>query len=202
MNIAIYQNKKIGISLSGGADSALLAFLLMTSYKDDLYFFTYASKEKNFRTVKNSSAVIAKCIEITGKINCYHHIKYDYSQERNKFLEYLVNCVDRKVIDLMYTGTTSAPPDKIQETFTEQLQTDIKARRSGNIRKNEWSHENKLFHPLINLNKKDIFDLYKKYNLLSNLYPLTNSCESLNQSSGHCGECWWCQERKWAFNEL
>lgn len=202
MSIKVYHNLKIGISLSGGADSTLLAFLLMTTYKNDLHFFTYASKEKSYRTVKSSSDVISKCIELTGKINCYHHIKYDYTQERNNFFDYLTTQVDTKTVDIIYTGTTSAPPDEVQKTFTEQLQPDIKARRNSNLKKPIWSHENKLFHPLINFNKKNVFDLYKQYNLLKTLYPLTNSCEKLDQSFGHCGKCWWCQERIWAFNGL
>lgn len=202
MHIEIHQNLKIGVSLSGGADSALLAFILMSNYTNDLHFFTYASKEKHFRTIKNSSEVISKCIEITRKINCYHHIKYDYTQERNKFLNFLTNEIDNKVVDIIYTGTTSTPPDEVQATFTEQLQSDIKSRRRDNFQKSQWSHENKLFHPLINYNKKDIFDLYKKYDLLDTLFPLTNSCENLEKFTGHCGSCWWCQERFWAFDKL
>lgn len=32
------------------------------------------------------------------------------------------------------------------------------------------------------------------------LYALTISCESLTDPDPiHCGDCWWCEERKWGF---
>lgn len=202
MDIEILADKKIGISLSGGADSALLAFILMNNYDGDLHFFTHASQEKSFRTVKNSILVIERCIELTKKINCYHHIKYDRQQQRDTFLNFLLDSVDSKIIDVMYTGTTSAPPNYIQKNFNEQLPEGINARRDQNRIKQLYTHNNRLFHPLINFSKKEIFSMYRDLNILDTIYPVTNSCENLHQHSGHCGECWWCEERKWAFDTL
>ena len=50
--------------------------------------------------------------------------------------------------------------------------------------------------------KKDIANLYIEHNLLEKLFPITTSCESLDNVTEHCGECWWCKERQWAFNRL
>ena len=54
--------------------------------------------------------------------------------------------------------------------------------------------------------------MYKEANLLDELYPITRSCEYdptsnyfkniKNPGIGHCGKCWWCEERKWAFGTL
>jgi 7-cyano-7-deazaguanine synthase in queuosine biosynthesis len=202
MNIEILRNKKIGISLSGGADSALLAFILMNHYEDDLHFFTYASQEKSFRTVKNSILVIERCIEFTKKINCHHHIKYGQQQQRDTFFNFLLDSVDSKIIDVMYTGTTSAPPNYVQENFKQQLPEDIKTRRDQNRIKQLYTHNGRLFHPLINFSKKEIFSMYRNLDILDKIYPVTNSCENLHQHSGHCGQCWWCEERLWAFRTI
>jgi len=44
--------------------------------------------------------------------------------------------------------------------------------------------------------------------LLETLFPVTRSCEWNEHVVGedpgmeHCGNCWWCHERKWAFGRL
>jgi 7-cyano-7-deazaguanine synthase in queuosine biosynthesis len=75
--------------------------------------------------------------------------------------------------------------------------------------KPQWSEfpQIKIFNPIINLNKKGIADLCKKFNLTETLFPITRSCEGLspietNNYTEHCGECWWCHERKWGFGKL
>jgi 7-cyano-7-deazaguanine synthase in queuosine biosynthesis len=197
-----FDNKIIGLSISGGADSAVLAYYLMKNIKEPLHFFTYASEEKQNRTVRNSIAVIEKCMSLTGKINIHHHIKYDKTQERDQFLNYLVESVNKKIVDVMYTATTSSPPESVLETFHEQLSPDLKQRRDPTQKKPLFSHFGKLYHPFINIDKNIIAEMYKELNLLDSLFPLTSSCESLSLSTGHCGQCWWCQERFWAFNKL
>jgi len=48
-------------------------------------------------------------------------------------------------------------------------------------------------------------ELYRKYNLIDTLLPLTRSCEGWDYMTDgftkECGECWWCMERSWAFRE-
>ena len=61
---------------------------------------------------------------------------------------------------------------------------------------------NNLLSPWItNLPKKEIAKLYKILDI-ENLYSMTRSCESLTVLDAHCGECWWCKERMWAFGKL
>ena len=63
------------------------------------------------------------------------------------------------------------------------------------------------------VDKRMIAHLYKHFNVLEELLPHTRSCEwhegfenngviVPNPKDGHCGECWWCRERKWAFGKL
>jgi hypothetical protein len=173
----------------------------MKNTEGSLHFFTYASKEKHNRTIKNSVSVIEKCISLTGKIDVHHHIKYAETQERDRFLNYLTESVDQGIVDIIYTATTSIPPISVLENFNEQLPTDLKQRRDPDRTKLTFSHSGKLHHPFINIDKKEIANMYKELNLLDSLFPITGSCESLQHPTGHCGRCWWCQERSWAFGK-
>lgn len=59
--------------------------------------------------------------------------------------------------------------------------------------------------PFADKDKKVVAELYNKYNLTDTLFALTRSCESFEFDetfSEHCGKCWWCKERKWAFGKL
>ena len=52
---------------------------------------------------------------------------------------------------------------------------------------------------------KKTSNLYKEYNLIDSLFVYTRSCEWEAQNVkdpklGHCGICWWCQERAWGFS--
>ncbi len=61
------------------------------------------------------------------------------------------------------------------------------------------------YTPYIFVDKKFVADIYIKNNLMEELYPLTKSC-AWGISDGNinypdpCGKCFWCNEKKWAFN--
>ena len=48
------------------------------------------------------------------------------------------------------------------------------------------------------------------HGIVDELFPLTRSCESEEKGQQmldggpeeHCGKCWWCLERQWAFGRL
>ena len=68
-------------------------------------------------------------------------------------------------------------------------------------------------NPFFQVNKKWEAEVYKDFGLLDTLLPLTYSCEGdakdTKTHTWHCGntlqyekQCWWCQERMWAFGRL
>lgn len=190
-------DKRIGLALSGGADSSIIAYILMSNLKQPITFYTFASKQKKYSTSITSKAVIEKCIELTGNNSVNHVIKYGDVQDRDIFLGFLKENLKNNV-DLIYTGTTNTPSISDLETFNSKLNGDISTRRDPSIRKSVFS--NGVYSPFINHNKAFIKELYEKYGLLDTLFPITRSCESTDLVSGHCGKCWWCEERLWAFN--
>ena len=62
----------------------------------------------------------------------------------------------------------------------------------------------------MHVDKRMVAHLYKYFDILDALFPLTRSCEwhnsntfdAANPGDGHCGQCWWCKEREWAFGRL
>lgn len=96
-------------------------------------------------------------------------------------------------------------PKNTERFFTMQEAIDFTKNWSGldyqlegplDLSKHVWS-----MRPYYNLNKKDLAKMYEDQGLMDSLFPVTRSCEDDNLLTGHCGKCWWCCERKWAFGK-
>lgn len=194
-----FPSTRLGLSLSGGADSAVLAYALAASIKTPIHFFTLASREKQNRSVFNSVNVLSKCKELTGHTELHHHIKYADHQTRDSLLGYLLLSVRQGMVDFIITATTSTPSKEVLHLFPE-MDEGLLSRRDPTKQKPTWNANSKLYHPFVNIDKKQIFEFYKELNILGTIFPLTCSCENLSQEHGHCGVCWWCKERAWAFD--
>jgi hypothetical protein len=105
---------------------------------------------------------------------------------RKQFAEY-------HKLDCFINGFTRNPDEYIGEgsdnSRNQQLEKEVTTKNGITM-----------YRPLADLNKKGIAKLYKEYNLLKTLFPLTISCEA-KQPPRPCKECWWCKERHWAFGE-
>lgn len=193
------QGKK-GVLVSGGADSALLLYLLLQSTQEHLYIFTLASSLKGNSNCKYAIDVVSKCVEITNNQNFTHVISYCSEQTKTELFkkpnEFLVN----GFIDWIYTGVTKNPPVEVTNKFDSP--TTESYERGPDNRYPTVVHDRNLVVPFISINKKELANLYKQHNLTDILFPLTRSCEHLSEFEGHCGSCWWCEERKWGFGRL
>jgi 7-cyano-7-deazaguanine synthase in queuosine biosynthesis len=194
IEIDLYEGH-IGIMHSGGADSAILLYILMSKLKSTINVYTCSNKIKGRSNSKTALEVIGKCIDLTQNNNIVHHSYFVEEQTftalfdgSNKFL---------KDLDIMYTGATSLPPDKDLEYFSNPCP--LYDKRNPNIERN--THVGKYYAPFFNINKKNIASLYNALDVTDKLFPHTRSCEDLIQLSGHCNKCWWCEERKWAFGK-
>lgn len=186
----------IGLLHSGGADSAILLYIMMKHSIGPIHVFTCANKLKGRINPKIASDVIGRCIDLTANQNVFHHTYYveeqtfdSLFQNANKFLH---------MISYMYTGVTAFPPIEVLKNLGDI--PDIFNKRDPEEKRPLYN--GKYYAPFFNHNKKDIYDMYKKLDLVDNLFPLTRSCEDFVLRSGHCGVCWWCKERHWAFGRL
>jgi 7-cyano-7-deazaguanine synthase in queuosine biosynthesis len=190
----------LGINCSGGADSSLLLYILMSNTKDLIHIFTMANNEKGRANAIVSSRVIEKIIQLTGNSNIEHHVRYVNEQTPINVAEIPIRFVQNKFITCWYSGLTANPSLKITESFGENSYHHL---RDPLIERSIISESLKKITPFTNINKKRIADLYKELGLIESLFPLTRSCEVKYRLDylDHCGECWWCKEREWAFGK-
>lgn len=210
----------VGVWVSGGADSALMLYLICKQIKDNnLPIKVIAcTVDHKLPHVNIAGDVVDKVKEL---LNCniehqvYNppaHTVWTSDELKQQFKNInLINFRQDK-IQALYTGTTLNPPKSIQETFNYGILEDIEAVRGVDVPKQidkysvhdlgDMTVEFIEIRPFLETDKQGIGSLYKEHNLMDTLFPVTRSCEDLNTVRGHCGICWWCEERKWGFQTL
>lgn len=180
------EKEKIGIMLSGGADSAILLFLLAkffpdTKYipltvprTDGAYLYTPAIVE-HINQILNLN--IPKPIKL-GDPNLPH-----YEQAQSGIdIAFKYN-----IVDYVFWGTQSTPPRDLV-----QLEGLYPNRRINKDLK-------RVSTPFFDLYKSDTLELYFQFDQIE-LLKLTHSCTE--KQIGRCMNCYQCNERTWAFKCL
>jgi 7-cyano-7-deazaguanine synthase in queuosine biosynthesis len=188
-----------GILASGGADSSLVLYLLMKYSDQPLHIFTLSNKQKNFTNSILISSIVNYCIKKTGTNNIQLHTTFAEVHTAKNLYHTPFTYLKNNLINKLYIGDTCWPPDEINASFVNEYDTfQNKQDRSPHvIRPTTWKQ---FYLPFTNHNKKKIAEIYQEENIMD-LFTLTRSCESLdNIGNEHCGKCWWCQERAWAFD--
>lgn len=232
--------KNIGIKLSGGADSAIMYYVICDYYKDrddvNIYPMSLDTKFKPWYS-ESAKRVIEKVTEITGKAPKKHIIQYDKRFCSPKTIRFyiegqeqmLANTFRKYNLQVSYNGLTSNPPEKEMLKVVKRFHKDEKtyqlaerrivgrdtSRDSRNITRHSCYSDGSLIiniKPFVYKDKKITYELYKYYNRLNDLYPLTYSCETRWQDYklkklsehnwNHCGYCFFCSERYYAFGRL
>jgi len=188
----------LGVSVSGGADSAILLYLVMKNATMPVHIYTCSSDEKNRVAPHVALDVIGKCIDLTGNYNIRHHTHFVKSQSLKTLFDPLVMSIQNKEIEYLYTAVTAVPPHSVLSTFNNPTPL-LDKRDPGVVRPLYNGFQQRIYSPFFNIDKSYIYKLYEDAGVIESLYPLTRSCESFSLSEGHCGECWWCEERYWAF---
>ena len=192
----------VGVLCSGGADSSLVLYLLMKYSKHPIHILTLSHAKKHFTNSITINYIVQWCIKKTNNTNVHQHIWFADEQTNLKLSSLPAQMLSDKVFETLYIGDTCYPPDEINRQFAsngKDVFQSMKDRNPNVIRKpriGPW------YYPFTNHNKKKIAEIYNTENIME-LFSYTRSCESLNDiGTQHCGECWWCQERKWAFGKL
>lgn len=212
----------IGSFMSGGADSSLMCFLLAKIIKDNkldtkIYPITaeFLHRPYNLRCAYD---VVKKVTELTG-FEFELHPCFIIPNHRGQFTD------DDKIVTMgqytrryakcfnistIFNGLTANPPwSAVPDTRYGHRQT---CRDDMNWRRQQEAKQG-LTLPFLHVDKRVIGALYKKYDLLDSLLPLTRSCEAELEETAFftkdCwevrppgDECWWCRERAYGFGEL
>jgi hypothetical protein len=209
----------VGCFMSGGADSSLMCYLIahtIVKHKLPTQVFPitaeFLQRPYNLRC---ASDVVNKVSELTGfKFNlhpCFilpnHRRKITDDEKVVIMSEYTRAFAEKFQLQTIFNGLTANPPlEAIPDTTAAHRQPcrDQIAWREG--QKNKKG----LTVPFIDVDKKVIGTLYKRFNLLESLLPLTRSCEAELEETSYFTkncfdvrkpgeECWWCLERAYGF---
>jgi len=220
--------ERILINHSSGMDSTLLIYLLLTELKNQ----SLLDKVKIFINTgfdpiadpyapersKNICDIVFKKFGAT-----YTHNSFEYRDGKDTKIPDFQNFIKKfKIdydIDVYYRGTSLGPPKDIQEKYNYHKPE----RDYGGLAHIENQHldfphlkARWTIIPYWNKDKKWIVNEWKKSDFLMNeVYHLTFSCvlgkEATHNWTKHCYDnypnnirkwCWWCVEKKWAFEEL
>jgi 7-cyano-7-deazaguanine synthase in queuosine biosynthesis len=207
MNFDIHEGRN-AISLSGGADSAILLYILMKNYDGPIDVIVCTEPRlPNRLAPRYATEVVHKCIELTGNSNVTIHTFFVKEKTFDSWFNGLVVMFEKIGSSTLYTGVTAFPDEQSLATFNsydddKHKLKEVLSKRDPTIERPVYYREGKIYTPMFNIDKRKVAELYKELNVLESLYPHTRSCESPTLTEGHCGECWWCEERHWAFGRL
>lgn len=191
----------VGIAHSGGADSAIMLYIMMLYCPGPIHVYTLANKVKHRTNPKVAYNVICKLLDLIDRQDVFHHTFFTEKQTFDTLFSPLKTELDLGNINMMYTAGTALPPDEELKKFSTD--NGLYEKRNANTLRPLYNGTNKKFYsPWWNMDKKFVKQVYDYYNLTDVLYPITRSCEDLKLTEGHCGKCWWCEERQWAFGKL
>lgn len=210
--------KRIGVSLSGGADSALLAYLLLKNSNAQFYFTTQIRMWKTrpwqryvaldvvnwFREKFNNNIFHLENFvppEMEEPNTTYITDEYGKSKPGNRIIlraynEYVAHTFK---LEAWYAGVNLNP--------TQHFDGALPDRNSATIPMQLTHMGIPVIHPFVNIRKDWIIRQYLN-NDIGELLEITRSCEgefnNLNytnykpyQSVPTCGKCFWCKEREW-----
>lgn len=199
--------KSVGIKLSGGADSAIVCYMLAKHVVEErpdvsIYAITSNAEGKEYQ-VEFAKRVMAKVSELTGVMFAGHFTnlaRTDNSENYTVDQNQLINSIyDKNLIEMHFAGITANPTAE----EAPELYVDLDAMPSDDRSKQETKRpyqNGRSYRPLINTDKRGVAELYRNLGVIDSLFPVTRSCEAYTSNfSKHCGKCWFCKERYWGF---
>ena len=190
--------EKVGLKISGGADSSLIAYILgllksKGLIKSQIITMTNEHHDRPYQ-IDVTNRVLNYVTEKTGSVFEYRVSVFSptaemYEINRSKIVQETKN---KFMFGKHYMGITANPP----------IETGIKQEDPERTHdRNKPVCQEYKFAPWINYDKQDIAKIYKELDVMD-LFSITRSCENKTfDFTQHCGECWWCIERKWGFGK-
>lgn len=215
-DVFLEKNNTLGIWFSGGADSSILCYLLAKKIKENN--LDYKIQPVTVLKRDNDTAHYDVLNFIKKDLNCADifldiiiHNPANEKEYNDSFFDLRLKHVVEGKYKYIYSGINQSPNiedysngwemfPEIQNIRGPEI-TKLKI-LSGVIDFNGKDYEFGDIRPFVNMDKKEIANLYKQYELLDSLFPLTNSCNYHGPANSHCETCWFCRERLWAFGKF
>jgi hypothetical protein len=215
---------RIGISISGGADSALLAFLICSNTDADIHFTNQIRLWKTRPWQEHVADTVIDWFKNRFKNNFYLHRnlippelewgdkgpttidEYGKLKSGNQIIlrshnEYIAH---KYKLDALYGGINKNPDIDIEGSLSDRDQ--------GHIPPHFVHNGVDICHPFVYTKKDWILKQYYK-NDIEDLLNLTRSCEGEFEDLDYttytpgqyvptCNECFWCKERAWGLSKI
>jgi len=212
--------KYVAIKLSGGLDSAICLYMLCKYIKEErsdlsVIPITHNDWKKPYQ-VKWSKKVIAWMKKEFPDVTIHEHetsqlehgIDYVKGQSRDKIkiLERLHS--EGKTVRVTIHGQNKMPDSTVCKDWArDSIVNPPPPSDERDKIQEQWKPEWSMFRPIINLDKKEVAEIYEKFNLQDTLFYQTRSCENpstllTKDFDIHCKHCWWCKEREWGFGKI
>jgi 7-cyano-7-deazaguanine synthase in queuosine biosynthesis len=196
---------KVGIKISGGADSAIVAYMLakyVTEERNDITIIPITvNHEGKAYQEPFAKGIIKHLTDVFGTIFDEHEVGYcpEGSQYVTSQAALVQSLYKDQKINCHYVGITRNPPNEAMDIIGWNGPADD--RSPGEKLRSTKNGDNTSFKPLVNIDKKGVAELYETLGVTDTLFPLTRSCEDFTDDfSKHCEECWFCKERYWGFS--
>lgn len=198
VEITIPYGKTIALTLSGGADTALLAYLvckeLIETGRDPLtvikYIITIPKKDgaelyppdiiKWIETSLNTKLPPMTLVRIPKLLSMWHGTQVWSS---------VLHVLDNLNPDIIYMADQRAAPDWANIAEARPV-------RSSTV---EGPMPDRVFFPFNHLYKSHTIDLFYRLGI-EELLELTHSCTQ--KVVGRCNRCYHCLERQWGFEQM
>ena len=215
--------KRIGISISGGADSALLAYLICSNTNADIHFTNQIRLWKTRPWQEHVADNVIDWFKSHFKNNFYLHRnlipselewsdkgptivdEYGKLKSGNQIIlrshnEYIAH---KYKLNALYGGINKNPDIKIEGSLAD--------RDNGHILPHFIHNGIDICHPFVYTKKDWIIKQYYEHDI-KDLLNLTRSCEGEFKDIDYttytpgqyvpvCGKCFWCKEREWAIEQ-
>jgi hypothetical protein len=215
--------ERIGISISGGADSALLAYLICSNTNADIHFTNQIRLWKTRPWQEHVADNVIDWFKSHFKNNFYLHRnlipselewsdkgptivdEYGKLKSGNQIIlrshnEYIAH---KYKLNALYGGINKNPDIKIEGSLAD--------RDNGHILPHFIHNGIDICHPFVYTKKDWIIKQYYEHDI-KDLLNLTRSCEGEFKDIDYttytpgqyvpvCGKCFWCKEREWAIEQ-
>lgn len=210
----------VGVKLSGGADSSIIYYALCEKYKNTDVHIIPVTLDTTLKPwyVLTAKKVIAKVGDLTGKYPLEHITdKVDHSMENYiKGQDQLLNRAISKYNidpDHFYSGLTYNPDITNMRTYFNENAakhgldiSDVWKELNERPKDRDFNQTKRVLSVAPLKDKLATAEAYKFYDVIDTLYPITYSCESTYKKRlkdlKHCGKCFFCLERWYAFGRI
>ena len=176
---------KIGISMSGGLDSSLMTWLLCKEISDNnkntevfpLHGIdnTRPTSPENIQNIINFLRTSFPTVKIHDMLTWDNTKDYITPKSKKDSAGLQKWCLKYK-IRYLYQGRTANPPKEVTDSFGGHFEKVRSHNNDRPIKEHIRPFDAYLIRPWVNIDKKYIYEQYKKHNLLDTLEPLTWSC--------------------------